>query len=416
MRRHARWTWRALIGFLTLAAALAACAPAASTSRPAPGAPLAAMLVSSVTPSTSQIAAGFSTLHIEALNPGDGAVRWSYPASWRPQHVAAAPVVANGVVYAVSDSPPANPATQEPTGDLVALSERDGRRLWSATVGYMSAAPVVANGIVYTTGLSGDSAGQPVTSFYAFNADTGQRIWRTDLTAQEPLDQGFGTLDTIQFANGTLYIRSNQVCFDQCQAAYVLALRASNGKRLWKVTDPGNITIPSPTVAGASMYVIAPNWPFPLTGAGGGLTAYNISDGSARWNVPAEPGGEPLIAGDTVYATLTARNQPDNPASALTIVVRALDAATGTTRWTYTASASAKYNYRALLATTADTVYVQSQSSDGAYSLAALDPKDGGARWHASLPQRLTIPMLCGSTLTAWRAISTGRPAPSRWT
>ncbi len=406
--RYLRWpTLRALTPLPALLALLVGCALFGSPTVSKPGVLLPAVLVSSVKPSLQGGGAGMSTLHIQALNPRDGSVRWSYQAIWHPWHPAAAPVVANGIVYAESDTiPSATPTSDIPSGDLTALSERDGHKLWSVHIGFLASPPVVAGGVLYTSSLSTNSAKRTVASFFALRADNGQQIWRTDITnnleSKATLDQGIGVFNTIQFVDGALYITSNQLCFDYCSAAYLLALRASDGKRLWKVTIPGNLNIASPVIGGGALFVMVPSvYDESINAmAPSKLVAYNASDGALRWKALMGSGRPVDVVGDTVYATATVKDEPSNPDSTLTTSVNALDAATGATRWRFTTFSHGSDTLLSLLGVTPDTVYVQSRSSS-AYTLSALNPQDGSVRWHTPLQAPLGSLLLNGAPLYA---------------
>lgn len=83
-------------------------------------------------------------------------------------------------------------------------------------------------------------------------------------------------------------------------------------------------------------------------------------DGEERWTRDIDAGHEcPVVADDTVYATSG-------------VPVRALDAATGETRW----SREMPLTGRGEFLDDADAVYVESSSAVG-----ALDPDDGQTRW-----------------------------------
>ena len=410
--RHASRSLLAVAALFTaLVAPLTGCALGSQSPGTTPGPALPAVLVTSVTQSP-QGSAGYATLHIEALDPSDGAVRWSYRTDWHPWHTPSAPVVAGGIVYAESDTLPKDPnATTYPTGNLVALAERDGHTLWTFPVGFLAAAPVVASGVVYVSGLGADSAKHTVTSFYALRASDGKRLWRTDVadlrSGDASLDQGFGILDTIQLVDGALYIRSNQVCFDQCSAAYLLALRASDGKQVWKDTIPGDLTIQPPVVAGDSLYVFVPATFDDAINAMGPsrLVAYDVSDGKARWSVPSGAEGPIYAVGGTLYISDVTRDDPNNPNNyTYTRRVLALDTATGATRWSFTSATKSSESPLPLVAVSGDTLYVQSAtlaSGAHAYALAGLDPRDGSVRWRTPLPHALGLTVLDGATLYA---------------
>ncbi|HEY7342495.1 MAG TPA: PQQ-binding-like beta-propeller repeat protein, partial [Ktedonobacterales bacterium] len=77
------------------------------------------------------IAAGYGKMTLTALDPGNGSVRWRYQTDWHPYQLVGAPVVADGIVYTVSDPVPSASSCPNVGGNVVALGENDGHQLWS---------------------------------------------------------------------------------------------------------------------------------------------------------------------------------------------------------------------------------------------------------------------------------------------
>jgi outer membrane protein assembly factor BamB len=99
---------------------------------------------------------GISAHSLYALDQRSGAVVWKVATA---EGVESTPAVANGTVYVGDDG-----------GNLYAFRESDGTQLWRAHTqyGFGLSAPIVANGVVYAVTLGA----------YAFDAVTGKRLWR----------------------------------------------------------------------------------------------------------------------------------------------------------------------------------------------------------------------------------------------
>lgn len=382
------------------------------TTTSGPGAPLPAVILTSVTQSP-QGSVGYETLHIEALNPADGSARWRYQALSNPLRSHRALAIANGVIYLTTDDPlPATVTTTTPlTSELTALSERDGHTLWKVQFNGLGAEPVVSGGVVYANNENVNSAQQVVNSFYALDAITGKQLWRADVTdihtSDANLDQGFGTANSIQIADGVEYVTSNTYCATTCSAQYLLALRTSDGKQLWKKTVYTSNTIQQPlTFAGSTLYTWvagAYNAATDTTGPAE-LLAINTSDGATRWETPISVDGPLTVVGGLIYVVALSQDEPNTPDSTWTSRVVALDAGSGATRWRYTAATGERNAPAALLAVSANAVYAQSTATVNgatAYRLLNLDPASGAIRWQTPLTQALGVAYLDSDTLYA---------------
>jgi outer membrane protein assembly factor BamB len=168
--------------------------------------------LSSPTSSPSFVYVGSSDGHVYAVSKVSGAVAWKVQTGGE---IASSPAYANGVVYIGSKDE-----------SLYALDAVTGAARWTFKTGYdIQASPIVVNGTVYVG--SGDG------SFYALDAATGALAWKAttgDLDA-DGNPKGFGDLieGRAVLANGVLYFTG-----DDIGGSSVYALRATDGKRLWR--------------------------------------------------------------------------------------------------------------------------------------------------------------------------------------
>jgi outer membrane protein assembly factor BamB len=184
--------------------------------------------LSSPVSSASFIYVGSSDGHVYALTKASGAVAWKLQTGGE---IASSPAFANGVVYIGS-------ADQT----IYALDATTSAPRWTAKAGYkVAASPIVVNGVVYVG--SGDGY------LYALNAATGAQIWKAgtgDLDA-DGNPKGFG--DLIQgravFADGVVYFTGG---------SSVYALRATDGKRLWRYQTANFSLDDYPAVANGVLY------------------------------------------------------------------------------------------------------------------------------------------------------------------
>ncbi len=91
--------------------------------------------------------------------------------------------------------------------------------------------PIVADGIVY--------AGSEATSFYAWDADSGDLIW-----SRQMVDWA---LDSPTVADGILYAESSD--------GHLRALNATSGETIWSFQKGYFSGIPSYTITGSVVYV-----------------------------------------------------------------------------------------------------------------------------------------------------------------
>jgi outer membrane protein assembly factor BamB len=248
---------------------------------------------------------------------------------------------------------------------LVAMAARDGSVLWERELdsGALDFTPAVANGIVYITTLRYTSTDQG-GSLYAFEASSGDLLWRVDGTAS--------TSPVI--ADGKVFVGggeegspSNLVAYVAASGAVLWSARAglyaqpaapavslgrvfvarvdgvyafdeTTGAQLWHRYVPGE---PATTPVVASGMV--------LTGGWRGIRAIDVETGDARWGYPQTGihylNGMPAVANGTVYAHV--RGQ-----------LVALGLAHGAVKWSRTISPDPNLIYESSPAVANGVVYI----------------------------------------------------------
>jgi outer membrane protein assembly factor BamB len=167
----------------------------------------------------------------------------------------------------------------------------DIKRLWSADIGdgadrygRIVAQPVIAGGRVFTMDAF------DVVS--AFDAKTGDRIWRFDPQPKDARDQTYG--GGVAVAGNRAYIATGY--------GQVLALDAATGKRIW-VQNVGAPVHGAPTVADGRVFA---------TTVANQLQALDAADGHVLWTHSGIPepasllgAASPAVAGDIVVVAYT---------------------------------------------------------------------------------------------------------------
>lgn len=161
------------------------------------------------------------------------------------------PTVANGFVYAVGA-----------TGDVVCVSAADGKKVWGRnlvkefgggipTWGYAESPLVDGDSVVVTPGKG--------TGMAKLNAKTGETIWEC-----KELKDGAGYASIIPTTVGSVPVYVQQTM------EHVVGVRATDGKLLFSVGDPGRRIAVIPTVVVADGYV------FSTAGYGFGCESYKL--------------------------------------------------------------------------------------------------------------------------------------------
>jgi uncharacterized protein YjbI with pentapeptide repeats/outer membrane protein assembly factor BamB len=244
---------------------------------------------------------------LTAINAAAGKTLWTWqePTTWTATHTnphlqLGQPVVADGTAY-----------LSIPNQGIVAVSS--GQLLWQqngeplpgdeypAEVAVDLSRPTLANGVLYA--VEDDFV-------FALDAASGVQVW---WNAPVPW-QNLAPQDDPQCGQPAVVAG---VVYMSCNNGYVYALNAASGANLWSYAVPGSPALGSTVVSGGTIYV--------TTSAAGvdELIAISASTNAAQeWSFKAPgPVVAPAIAGGVVYA------------AAGNGVLYALNAATGTVRW-----------------------------------------------------------------------------------
>ncbi len=246
-----------------------------------------------------------------------------------------APALVGGYVYAITNSV------------LSKYNAATGKLIWRRTpdptfyTEYESLA-VSGNGLVVLGGSSCDSASEPSSAFWAYNAATGKLVWSASPSeglSQEVVDHGYVVTAGIDAAGYFFYV-----------------LNLSNGKTAWKYTTPC-MPYPSPPLVVGSLvmsYGCANQ-------ENSTIEARNLSTGTVVWsragNWTFQRGG---FSGKQVFAT--------NPAG----TVVALDPLTGQVEYSLSQAVN-------VLAVDNSRAYAACGSSD--HYVCAYNINSGALEW-----------------------------------
>ncbi len=219
-------------------------------------------------------------------------------------------------------------------GSLAALRASDDTLLWRYTAEGSMATPVVVNGIVY---VDIDQSPDNPNYLYALRASDGKFLWRTPSYAYAPV-----------IVNGVVYITSQ---------AGLSALRASNGAQLWRYALAGTdfSGFSGPTIVDGVLYAVATKYPPPDTStptptAGGP----RLATAPLNWNMPFKQEGP-----SSLYA---------------------LRASNGTVLWHYETPGN-KNNGMGVLAVAGGMVYIDTAIGSSKTTISALRASDGSLLW-----------------------------------
>jgi outer membrane protein assembly factor BamB len=281
-------------------------------------------------------------------------------------------VAANGLVYSFAIISLDNP------GDplLVALDAVTGRESWHTPIfGLSGTAPAVVGGLLVvgagnemlpsisgTPSVQADSSGALV----ALDALSGKIRWRF------PMDAPVRSAPAI--ADGMVYAASMD--------GAVVAVDAADGTERWAFTGAmGSLdTQPwlsdaSPAVAGGHVFIGS---------SAGEIISLDAKTGTEAWRSATDGGivNTPVVAHDTVFATgVTTDDFGSNPSATR---LYAMDASTGKARWTRELQRTAGYGAPGILNTSpavVDGMVVVAGIGDGSRELRAFDAASGESRW-----------------------------------
>lgn len=192
----------------------------------------------------------------------------------------------------------------------------------------------------------------------AYDAASGTRLWQ--FTPSHP-----STMPSMALRNGILYLSDGDL----------YALRASDGRLLWRTPIGGGAFVSPLTVQEKMVYVES----------SGTVYAVRTADGQLAWRAAVGTGLNALLVdGASVYV-----------ATGNVGGVTALDASDGTVRWQSKSQFGADMAYAFQMAD--DTLYVSTTFN----RLLALNPGDGRERWAYQDPsaQALSQPAIAGGNV-----------------
>lgn len=312
-----------------------------------------------------------------------------------PFYNRAASVAPSAVAYALIEpglTPPGLINTI-PAPYLIAVNARTGHFMWQRRLSDGQALLARGEGEIFCVSQAGANS-----QVSAFDSATGATRWSETL-AYSIMSQPVVT------STGALLIQAYVI--NSPGGATLMALRASDGARLWNVTSEVSesaATRVQLALVGDTVFSVALGvglqarsvvdgrllWRAPATpdtliagrdvlyalSASGPVTAYRVTDGRQIWSVNQE--GE-LYRAAGVGNTLVVTRQQTTPVSGsngqATIppqIVYALDSATGATRWRYSIQAPTALDL------IADSQQVYIETSEG---VRALRLSDGAPRW-----------------------------------
>lgn len=162
---------------------------------------------------------GYSSASLlNSSNVANLAPAWTFPTGgW----VTGTPIVVGGIAYIGSWD-----------GNMYALRERDGSRLWSFSAETSSDNCGFTYGIDNTAALSDGRLyfGSAGCVLYALDAATGNMIWRTQL---EDYSKGFHLWSSPLVSDGRIYVGLASHCDHPCVRGRVVCLNAADGRILW---------------------------------------------------------------------------------------------------------------------------------------------------------------------------------------
>jgi outer membrane protein assembly factor BamB len=269
---------------------------------------------------------------LEALDAATGVLKWSFQANGPVDSGIA--VAAGRVYFAANDF-----YSQD---KFVYAVDTSGKELWTFSSKSEFTYPAVSGGIVYVT------AG---AHLHALDALTGTKLWSFRIGA-------LGAFSAPAVANGVVYA---------CGDFTLYAIDATTGAELWSTTGGGNST---PVVSNGTVYSGSH-----VGVADGQITASDVVTGAEMWTFTATDTGDmnsPAVADGLVYATAVGGSRIHHG------WVFAVDAATGTQRWT------APLEDRVLSAPAIANGVVYAHSEVAIY---ALDAATGARLWRFVTPK-----------------------------
>lgn len=213
--------------------------------------------------------------HLYAIDPEDGAVRWSAETGGR---VRSAPAVADGTVYVGSGDGHVY-AFDVASGEPIWVHPLDGAALDAVEWGFdrrtVQAGPTLGDGLVFV--------GSRDAAMYALAMASGTVRWQQRDSADS----------TSWVIGGPALTPDGTLIFGRSSSSSVHALNARTGAEIWR-REVGSRVFGSPVVGAATAFV----------GDGGGwLSALDLESGDIRWQLRV--GGaiysSPALEGDRLF-------------------------------------------------------------------------------------------------------------------
>lgn len=273
-----------------------------------------------------------------ALRSSNGTLLWR---SSMEGAVTELPLVDNNVVYISSFIGEIGPAT------LTAVRAVDGRVLWKYhNSGYISR-PVIQNGVVYLTAQQ--------DGVIALRVSDGKQLWQF----KSPIDQG------PQLANGVLYVVSNTGGF--------YALRTSDGKIIWRDESiiAQNLTY---SVQGGMVFAFSES----------NVIALRASDGRKLWSSSLDSSFTqiPQLSAGVLYFVAT-KISLETPTPTPTVFPSPAPTKRGSSQISRPAFLNLPFQKQASVVITRLTTYMK----QGKSSVYALRVSDGKLLWQDRLNQ-----------------------------
>ena len=217
---------------------------------------------------------------------------------------------------------------------------------WTYSGSTTFTAPVAAGGKVYMGGSDG--------KVYAIDITTGGIVWTYNTNSTSCCSYIPGV------ENGILFLQ-----YDSGSTFNVLAIDSNTGSKKWEVPISGYIS-EEMVIAGGIVYVFYYN-------NAGHLLALDATDGTQKFDIVTTGGSGPFaVAGGVIYVA--------------GYEFKALDAATGTTKWTYSESGNEYFSWPYVSPVVSGGVVYGAYRVVGENSeLVAMDALNGTQKWKTSI-------------------------------
>lgn len=254
-----------------------------------------------VSPLASQTVYWSQNTWLTALHASDGTMRWRTGHWMAPCANGSCssfsfgpfvPTLTNGTLYAVG-------INDQQTAAIYAIAANDGKGRWQTPIaGCLAlpvAAPLVSDGVVYVAQSghwTGDIACGPSGWVYALRASDGKVLWRV------PFERV--VWPNVALTNGVLVVANSTYPADP-EIFSLTGLRASDGKQLWHISQTkalANFT------AGDGIVITSGNASARYA-SGISIEAFRARDGAHLWESVVINSGAgasaPLLASGTIY-------------------------------------------------------------------------------------------------------------------